>query len=98
MARQREGQFKTKAKKIIFKRYPGCFMHEMKCGDQGIPDTLILYNEYWALLEFKDSEFAERQPNQAWYVDRFNRMGFSAFVYPENFDYILEQLDEYFDV
>lgn len=98
MARQREGRFKDTAKKIIFQRYPGCYMHEMKCGDQGIPDTLLLYNEYWALLEFKDSADAAHQPNQDWYVEKFNNMGFSAFVYPENFDDILEELDRWFDV
>jgi hypothetical protein len=96
MARQREGKFKAEAKKIISDRYPGCFMHEMKCGDQGIPDTLVLYGEYWALLEFKESEDAPHRPNQDYYVDMFDHMGFSAFVYPENLDAVLRDLDHWF--
>lgn len=98
MGKTPEGKFKAKAKQIISDRYPGCFMHEMKCGDQGIPDTLVLYDEYWALLEFKESEDAPHRPNQDYYVDMFDRMGFSAFVYPENLDYILRKLDQWFDI
>lgn len=98
MARTPEGRFKSKAKEIISERYPGCFMHEMKCGDQGIPDTLVLYGEYWALLEFKESETAAHRPNQDWYVKKFDDMGFAAFVYPENFEDVLEALDRWFGV
>lgn len=96
MRKTPEGRFKEKAKEIISERYPGCYMFEMKGGDQGIPDTLILYGALWALLEFKESSTAAHQPNQDYYVEKFDRMGFSAFVYPENLDYILRKLDRWF--
>lgn len=97
MRKTPEGRFKEKAKKIISARYPGCYMFEMKGGDQGIPDTLVLYGELWALLEFKESEDAKHQPNQDYYISKFDEMGFASFAYPENFDEVLRCLDRWFD-
>ena len=71
-------------------------MHEMKAGTSGVPDTLIIYGERWALLEFKNSSTAHHQPNQDHYVDYFNSMGFSAFIYPENEDEVIDKLLLYF--
>lgn len=92
-----EGKFKKQAKDRIAEMLPGCFMHEMKMGSQGIPDTLIIFGERWALLEFKESENAHRQPNQKYYVDLFNSWGYASFVYPENVETVLQELDEWFD-
>lgn len=96
MASTPEGRFKTKTKKKLVLMFPGCYLHEMKCGDQGIPDTLILYRNKWALLEFKESETAKKRPNQKYYVDLFDSMGFSSFIYPENETDVLRQLSLYF--
>lgn len=91
-----ESRFKAKTKKKIQELFPGCWMHEMKAGDQGIPDTLILFNEKWALLEFKRTYNAPRRPNQEYYVGLFNSMGFSRFIYPENEPQVLNDLSLYF--
>lgn len=96
MASTPEGRFKQKVKKKLVLMFPGCYLHEMKCGDQGIPDTLILHKSKWALLEFKESETAKRRPNQKYYVDLFNSIGFSSFIYPENESDVLKQLSLYF--
>ena len=91
-----EKDFKRITKWRIKEMFPDCFIHEMMCQQQGIPDTLIIFGSKWALLEFKKSEKASHRPNQEYYVNRFNKMGYSAFIYPENADYILQQLKEYF--
>ena len=96
MPKTPEGRFKAKVKKEIVSLFPGCYMHEMKCGDQGIPDTLVLYRQNWALLEFKESEKANKQPNQKYYVNLFNNMSFSRFIYPENEKEVLHDLVLYF--
>lgn len=90
-----EGRFKRRIKKRIREYLPGCFMHEMKAGKQGIPDTLIIFRKRWALLEFKESENAHHRPNQDYYVALFNDLGFSRFVYPENEIEVMNDLIKY---
>lgn len=59
---------------------------------QGIPDLLILFGEKWGMLECKISENATRQPNQEYYVDKFGKMSFAAFIHPGNKDQVLHDL------
>jgi hypothetical protein len=63
---------------------------------QGIPDLTILYENRWAVLECKRNEYESKQPNQDYYVNLLNDMGFSRFVYPENEEEVLYDLEEYF--
>lgn len=63
---------------------------------QGVPDLLVLCDERWAMLEVKASCKASHRPNQEYYIAKLNRMGFARFVYPENEDEVLRDLDEYF--
>lgn len=76
-------------------RYPGCVALKNDSGYiQGIPDWTLLYKDKWAVLEMKRERGAKKQPNQEYYVDSFNKMGgFSRFVYPDNKDEVLEDLD-----
>lgn len=88
-----EGRFKTEFHKTLIETFPGCVLlknDEMML--QGVPDTLLLWGRYWAMLEFKASASAERQPNQDYWVDKFGEMSFAAFVYPENAEEILRAL------
>lgn len=92
-----ENKFKTKLKKELESRFDGCIVTHMDAGDiQGIPDLLILYNDRWATLEGKKNANASHRPNQDYYVKKMNNMSFSRFIYPENKDEVLDELEEYF--
>lgn len=79
------------------KRFPGCMVLKNDPNYiQGIPDLLVLYEGHWAALECKKAKQASHQPNQDYYVERMNEMSFSRFVYPENKETILDELQQSF--
>lgn len=63
---------------------------------QGVPDLLVLCDERWAMLEVKVSAKASRRPNQEYYIEKLEYMGFARFVYPENEEEVLRDLNQYF--
>lgn len=92
-----ENKFQSDLKKELKERYPGCIVTKLDSSDiQGIPDLLILHKEKWASLECKKNENAHKQPNQDYYVEKMNDMSFSRFIYPENKDTVLKELDRVF--
>jgi hypothetical protein len=92
-----ESKFQAELKKDLRQRFPGCIVTKMDSGDiQGIPDLLILYEDKWATLENKRSKQARHQPNQDYYVDKMNEMSFSRFIYPENKEEVLNELEHKF--
>lgn len=94
----RESKFQSDLKKELKTMFPGCIITKLDSGDiQGIPDLLILYRDKWATLENKRSAKATRQPNQEYYVEKMDEMSFSRFIYPENKDIVLDELDLYFN-
>lgn len=79
------------------KRFPGCMVLKNDPNYiQGIPDLLVLYEGRWAALECKKAKQASHQPNQDYYVDRMNEMSFSRFIYPENKENVLDELQQSF--
>lgn len=81
------------------RRLPGCFLYKLDPNQvQGIPDTLVLWRTYWAILETKRWSKASRQPNQPYYVEKFDNMSFSAFVEPDNMQEVLDDLQTAFGV
>ena len=69
------------------------FKNETK---QGLPDLTILEGDRWALLECKASADASHQPNQDYYVEKADRMSFSRFIFPENKQEVLDELQQAF--
>lgn len=92
-----ESKFQKEMLNEIKERYPGCMiMKNDSSYIQGIPDWTILYEDKWAVLEAKRSEKAPKQPNQSYYVDQLNDMSFSRFIYPENKDQVMSDLEKIF--
>ena len=63
---------------------------------RSFPDIVILGSHKWAALEFKKSKRASHQPNQEYYINKLNEIGYASFVYPENAEEILNDLEELF--
>ena len=90
-----ESGFQDKLRDELKTRFPGCMIFKMD-QIQGIPDLLVLHKNKWASLENKKSAKAKHQPNQDYYVDKMNDMSFSRFIYPENKDVVMEELEDFF--
>lgn len=94
---EKENSFQSRLKKELKERYPGCIVTKLDSSDiQGIPDLLVLYKNKWATLENKRSKKAKKRPNQEYYVQVMDDMSFSRFIYPENKEEVLSELDNLF--
>ena len=93
-----ESQFDTKLINELKQRFPGCIILKNDANYlQGVPDRIILWNDKWATLETKKTKNASKRPNQEYYVNKMNEMSFSAFIYPENMEVILDGLQQTFE-
>ena len=94
-----ERDFQAKLIKELKKRFEGCMVMKLDPDYiQGIPDLLVLYKDKWATLECKKSAKASKRPNQEHYVKKMNDMSFSAFIFPENKEEVLDELQQLFEV
>lgn len=90
-----EGEFKTDLKKELERRFPDSIVTLLDpTYTQGIPDIAVFYKNRWATLEAKVDAKATHRPNQDFYVDTMNSMSFSAFIYPENTEEVLNALEQ----
>lgn len=90
-----ESKFQAELIKKIEDRLPGVFILKNDPSHiQGIPDLTILFEDRWATLEVKRSikDRLYPEPNQEHYVNTMNQMSYSAFVYPEIEEDILNEL------
>lgn len=92
---QRESKFQHDLIKDLHDIFPGCIVLKNDPDYiQGIPDLLVLYNNHWAALECKRSRCEHHQPNQDYYIDLMNQMSYASFIYPENKEEILDELQQ----
>lgn len=92
-----EKDFQLNLIKELEKEFPGCLVLKNNPNDiQGITDLLILYKNKWAALECKRGAKKSKRPNQDYYVDELNKMSFARFIYPENKEEILGELQQTF--
>ena len=91
-----ERQFKRRAIQDIKDRLPEVDLDFIESDNRSMPDIYILGPVIWAALEFKTSEKASRRPNQEWHIHRLNAKGYARFVYPENLEEVLDELERLF--
>lgn len=90
---KKESDFQKDIINELQERLPGSIV--MKTDPryiQGLPDLLVLFNDRWASLECKRSATANKQPNQDTYVEMMNNMSISRFIYPENKEEVLNEV------
>ena len=93
----KENKFQSQLIKDLKEKFPGCLVLKNDPNYiQGVPDLLILFNNNWAALECKRSGTASKRPNQEYYVKRLNDMSYASFVYPENKNEIIQELQKVF--
>lgn len=92
-----ESQFQTHVLQKLKKMFPGCTVLKNDSDyQQGIPDWTIFWKDKWGMLEIKASMGARVQPNQEFFIEKFNGDSFAAFIYPENEQEVLDALQEAF--
>lgn len=94
---KRENVFQSALIDELKKIFPGCMVLKNDSSYyQGIPDLLVLHNDKWAMLECKRSSNAHHQPNQDYYIEKFGKMSFASFIFPENKEEVLHELQQTF--
>lgn len=90
-----EAQFQKQV--MSWLRKQGCEVYKMTPG-AGIPDSTedvhFLKDGFWGFLECKKSKNAKHQPGQDKTVARHNKMSYSRFCYPENWEDVQKELEE----
>lgn len=92
-----ERTYQAKFIKRLRREFDGCVILKNDSSYlQGVPDLIVLFGPFWAMLEVKASESARKQPNQDYYVHMLGEMGFAAFVFPSNEDEVIRALQSAF--
>lgn len=90
----RESKFQSDLIKEIKDRFPGSIVLKNDADYcQGIPDLTVFYKNRWATLECKKDKKSPHRPNQEYYVDKMSEMSFSAFIFPENKEEVLNDME-----
>ena len=91
----RESTYQNRLIKKIEQMFEECIVLKNNPNHlQGVPDLLLLFPHTWAALEVKLAHNSEHQPNQDYYVAVMDGMSFAAFIYPENDEEVLYELQQ----
>jgi hypothetical protein len=86
--------------KRLRQRFPECVILKNDTSYmQGVPDLLLLWHDRWAILEVKPREprsSEDFEPNQEWYLEKFNEMSYAACVHPGNEEEVLNEIQSTF--
>ena len=94
-----EQQFQKKVIERIEKEWPTAIvLKNDPTYLQGFLDLIIFFDDRWAALEVKKTRNSRRQPNQKYWVNITNQMSFGAFVFPENLEEIIRELQRIFNL
>ena len=91
-----ERDFQSKLIKDLERMFPDCIVYKNDTK-QGLPDLTILYKNRWALLECKKAKNSIHQKNQDYYISKTNQMSFARFIFPENKEEVLNELQQAFE-
>lgn len=95
---KKESKFQKSVIDELKKRFPGCMVLKNDANYiQGIPDIIVLWKKRWATLECKKDGKSSFRPNQDHYVKRMSNMSFSSFIFPENCQEVLDELQHFFE-
>lgn len=98
--RKLERDFQRELVQELRNTFKGCIIMKNDASrKQGIPDLLILYRDRWAALEVKRSarEVNADRPNilqQRYNVELMEGMSFARFIFPENKQEVLNDLQQ----
>lgn len=94
----KESEYQSRLIKKLKVLFPDCVvMKNDSTYSPGIPDLTVLYKDKWAMLEVKASAKAKEQPNQKYYVETLDDLSFAAFIFPENEEKVLDELQHAFN-
>lgn len=90
-----ENAFQRKVIQRLKVEFPECIvMKQDPTYKQGIPDLVVFHHNKYAMLECKKSANASHQPQQDYYISKFNDWSYASFIYPENVDQVFKELRE----
>ncbi len=93
----RETAYQRKLIDKLYDMFYGCIILKNDSSYmQGVPDIIILYDNTWAMLEVKLGSSSNVQPNQIFYINRFNKMSFASFINPDTEQEVLDELQRTF--
>jgi hypothetical protein len=96
MVSKLESVFQAELVKELRSIFPKAFVIKQDANYiQGIPDLVIMWGTRWAMLECKESAKAPYRPNQELYLARAKEQSWSATIYPENKDDVIEELHHF---
>jgi hypothetical protein len=94
-----ESDFEADFMKEVDIRFPGGFWTKGNSAfRQGVPDRFFFWGEHWAALELKRARGSAQQENQDYYIQLLDGMSYAAFVTPENYREVLDEMDSAFGV
>ena len=89
----KESGFQALVIKELKEMFPGSTIKKVDPPPQGIPDIWIFHTSgRWACLECKKSADEPHQPNQDYYIEKYNRESFARFIFPENKEEVYNEL------